>query len=198
MKSSSGKDCTVLPTAQHFFYNASSGAIHLTNGPSKGRIVAVFCCSPLCDAQRCGAQPHPEPVDLEHFSSVYSVQFMKWKNVIFDLSYLSNSTVQVKLRKSGKCLVAPATPNSSGVVLDTCERSGSQWKLELVGGGSTGTHTGSFVLGTAVAGGCAAAPPPPSRMHCLLDAQATQIVAKLNAYFQWAKNDTRIIGFNPW
>jgi hypothetical protein len=217
---SDGNDCKALPIAQHFYYNASTGAILLImNGSSsKDKIVGIDCCSPKCDGQRCGAQPHPEPVEVEGFTSTDSVQFKKWKNVVFDLSHgvglslPSLSSVQIKLRKSGKCLVAPATPG--GAVLDKCESKGSWWNMETVDGGA-------FVLGTA-AGACATVehpppsppppPPPPSPppppppppappsswMHCPLDAQATQIVAKLNAYYDWAINDTRIVGFNPW
>lgn len=33
---------------------------------------------------------------------------------------------------------------------------------------------------------------------CPLDAQAAQIVAKLDGFFAWAKNDSRVAGFNPW
>merc|ERR1712137_195063 len=31
-----------------------------------------------------------------------------------------------------------------------------------------------------------------------LDAQARNVVEKLDGYFSWAKNDTRVGGFNPW
>jgi hypothetical protein len=150
---SDGKDCKALPIAQHFFYNASTGAILLiTNclGSKGSKIVAIDCCSPICDAAKCGAQPHPEPVEVEGFTSTDSVQFKKWKNVIFDLSHgAGQASVQIKLRKSGKCLVAPAKPGD--VVLDACESKGSWWKTEEVGGGA-------FVLGTA-SGACAAVDP---------------------------------------
>jgi hypothetical protein len=33
---------------------------------------------------------------------------------------------------------------------------------------------------------------------CPLAEQARQVVTKLQSYFDWAKNDSRIIGFNPW
>ena len=33
---------------------------------------------------------------------------------------------------------------------------------------------------------------------CSLEAQATQVVAKLDAFFEWAKAEERIAGFNPW
>jgi hypothetical protein len=35
-------------------------------------------------------------------------------------------------------------------------------------------------------------------VSCPLDAQAAQIVAKLGGFFQWARNDSRVIGFNGW
>ena len=35
-------------------------------------------------------------------------------------------------------------------------------------------------------------------MSCPLDAQAEQIVIKLDGFFKWAKNDPKIRGFNPW
>jgi len=31
-----------------------------------------------------------------------------------------------------------------------------------------------------------------------LDEQAANLVDKLDGYFEWAKTDTRIAGFNPW
>ena len=33
---------------------------------------------------------------------------------------------------------------------------------------------------------------------CALDTQASQVVAKLDPHFAWAKADARIVGFNPW
>ena len=33
---------------------------------------------------------------------------------------------------------------------------------------------------------------------CPLDKQAVQVVDKLNGFFDWAKNDSRVLGFNPW
>ena len=33
---------------------------------------------------------------------------------------------------------------------------------------------------------------------CPLDKQAEQVVIKLDGYLQWAKNDTKVAGFNPW
>ena len=33
---------------------------------------------------------------------------------------------------------------------------------------------------------------------CSLDAQAIQVVAKLDGFFEWAKGEKRIAGFNPW
>ena len=35
-------------------------------------------------------------------------------------------------------------------------------------------------------------------VSCPLDAQAKQIVTKLDGFFQWAKDEARIVGFNPW
>ena len=35
-------------------------------------------------------------------------------------------------------------------------------------------------------------------VSCSLASQAEQIVIKLDGFFLWAKNDTRVIGFNPW
>merc|ERR1712194_882733 len=37
-----------------------------------------------------------------------------------------------------------------------------------------------------------------SNVSCPLDDQAKQIVIKLQLFFDWAKNDTKIVGFNPW
>jgi hypothetical protein len=33
---------------------------------------------------------------------------------------------------------------------------------------------------------------------CPLDKQAVQVVDKLDGFFDWAKNDSRVLGFNPW
>lgn len=41
--------------------------------------------------------------------------------------------------------------------------------------------------------GCAA-----HNLSCPLDEQEAQIVLKLEAYFEWAKAEPRIAGFNPW
>ena len=41
--------------------------------------------------------------------------------------------------------------------------------------------------------GCAA-----HNLSCPLDEQETQIVLKLDAYFEWAKAEPRIVGFNPY
>ena len=35
-------------------------------------------------------------------------------------------------------------------------------------------------------------------VSCPLASQAEQIVIKLDGFFQWAKNDSRVAGFNPW
>ena len=35
-------------------------------------------------------------------------------------------------------------------------------------------------------------------VSCPLDAQAAQIVIKLDGFFNWAKSDSKIYGFNPW
>ena len=37
-----------------------------------------------------------------------------------------------------------------------------------------------------------------SNVSCPLDAQARQVVLKLDGFFQWAKADNRIFGFNRW
>ena len=41
--------------------------------------------------------------------------------------------------------------------------------------------------------GCAS-----KNVSCPLDSQAKQIVIKLDGFFEWAKQDSRIAGFNPW
>ena len=35
-------------------------------------------------------------------------------------------------------------------------------------------------------------------VSCPLDAQAEQIVLKLDGFFEWAKAEPRVAGFNPW
>ena len=35
-------------------------------------------------------------------------------------------------------------------------------------------------------------------VSCPLASQAEQIVIKLEGFFRWAKNDSRVAGFNPW
>lgn len=35
-------------------------------------------------------------------------------------------------------------------------------------------------------------------VHCPLDSQAKQIVIKLDGFWQWAKSEPRVAGFNPW
>ena len=37
-----------------------------------------------------------------------------------------------------------------------------------------------------------------SNVSCPLDPQAKQIVIKLQGFFEWAKKDPKIAGFNPW
>merc|ERR1711957_743034 len=37
-----------------------------------------------------------------------------------------------------------------------------------------------------------------SGVQCPLDDQAKQIVIKLDGFFEWAKSEPRVAGFNPW
>jgi hypothetical protein len=45
---------------------------------------------------------------------------------------------------------------------------------------------------------CAAKAKEGEGKECPLDSQAQQVVSKLQGFFEWAKADPKIAGFNPW
>ena len=121
-----GQGCASMPAAQQFVHNKTDGAIYSVSGSTSGRVIAVDCCG---NVKGCGAQPHTEPVVM---AVVDSQEFSLYKNVVFDLSGQVGGArpAEIKLRKSGKCLLAGPKGAAGKVVLGACGGAGAKWKLE--------------------------------------------------------------------